>query len=51
MQPDLSGIFRVKITAKNIVLGSPGAQRRVISTMRCLFLRKHATLLNQTVTF
>ena len=26
MEPELSGIFRVKLVAKNIVRGSPGTQ-------------------------
>ena len=33
MESELSGIFRVKLLAKNIVLRSPGTQRRAVSAV------------------
>ena len=33
MESELSGVFRVKLVAKNIVLGSPETQRRAVSAV------------------
>ena len=47
---ELSGIFWVKVVAKNIVLGSLGTQHQAFFAVWCHFLKKHANFLNQTVT-
>ena len=44
------GIFRVKVAAKNILLGFLGTQRQAVFAMSCLFLKKQINFLNQTVT-
>ena len=49
MESKLSGIFRVKLVAKYIVLESPGTEGQAASAMRCLFLKKHTNVVNQTV--
>ena len=41
MESELSDIFRVKVVAKNILLGSLVTQRQSVFAMRCLFLKKH----------
>ena len=50
MESELSHIFRVKLVAKNIVLGSVGTQRRAGSAVWCLFQKKYTTALSQTFT-
>ena len=50
MQTEFSGVFRVKLIAKNIVLEFPGIQGQVVSAVWCLFLKKHTNALKQTVT-
>ena len=49
MESEFSGIFRVKLVAKIIVLGSQGTQRRAVSAVWCLFLKKHTNVVNHTV--
>ena len=49
MQSELPGI-RVKVVAKNILLGSLGTQRHAVFAMWCFFLKRHTNFLNQTVT-
>ena len=44
MESRLSGIFRVKVVAKNILLGFLETQHQVLFAMWCLFLKKHANL-------
>ena len=51
MEFELSGIFQVKVVAKNIVLGSLETQHQVVLAVRCLFLNKHSNFLNQTLYF
>ena len=51
MEFELSGIFLVKVVAKNIVLGSLGTQLQVVLAAWCLFLKKHTNFLNQTLHF
>ena len=46
MEFELSGIFQVKVVAKNIVLGSLETQHQVVLAVRCLFLNKHSNFLN-----
>ena len=50
MEFELSGIFRVKVVAKNIVLGSLGTQRQAVLAVCCLFLKKYTNFMKQTVT-
>ena len=50
MKSELCGIFRVKMVAKNIGLGSLGTQRQAAFAVWCLFLQKNTNFLNQTVT-
>ena len=51
LESKLSGIFRVKLVAKNMVLNSPpGNQRRADSVVWYLFLKKYTNAQNQTVT-
>ena len=50
MEFELCSIFRVKVVAKNILLGSLGTQRPALFAVLCLFLKKHTNFLNQTVT-
>ena len=50
MQSELSDIFRVKVVAKNILLGSLATQRQAVFAMWCLFLKKHTNFPNETVT-
>ena len=50
MESELSGIFRVKLVAKNILLVSLENQRQDGFAIKCLFLKKHTNFLNQTVT-
>ena len=50
MKSELSGIFRVKMVAKNIVLGSLEIQRQAVFGVGCLFLKKNTNFPNQTVT-
>ena len=49
MESELLDIFRVKVVAKNILLGSLGTQRQAVFGV-CLFLKKQTNFLNQTVT-
>ena len=50
MESELSTFFFwVKLDAKNIVLGSLGDQCRVVSAAWCIFMKKHADVLNHTV--
>ena len=51
MEFELSGIFRVKVIIKNIVLGSLGTQRQAVLAVWCLVLKKHTNILNQTLYF
>ena len=44
MESKITGIFRVTVVAKNILLGSLGTQRQGV------FLKKHTNFVNQTVT-
>ena len=50
IESELSGLFQVKVAAKNIVFGSLGTQRKAAFAVWCLFLKKHTNILNQTVT-
>ena len=50
MDSELPGIIRVKVAAKNILLGSLGTRHQAVFAMQCHFLKKHANFLNQTVT-
>ena len=50
MDSESFGIFRVKLVAKNIVLGPLGTQHQAVLAVWCLFLKKHTKFLNQTVT-
>ena len=50
MEFEPPGIFRVKVVAKNMVLGSLGTQRQAVLAVRCLSLKKHTNFLNQTIT-
>ena len=50
MESELSGIFRIKLVAKYIVLGSQGTQRGHVFAVWYLFLKTHANDMNQTVT-
>ena len=51
MGSKLSGIFRVKLVAKNVVLSyPPGNQRQADSAVWYLFLKKYTIARNQTVT-
>ena len=50
MEFELAGIFRVKVVAKNILLGSLGTQRQAVLAVSCLFLKKHTHFLKQTIT-
>ena len=43
MGSELSGIFQVKLVAKNIV--SLGTQDKAASAVSCLFLKKHTNVL------
>ena len=49
LESDLPGIIRLKVVAKNILLGSLGTQHRAVFAMWCHFLKKHTNFLNQTV--
>ena len=49
MKSELLGIIRVKVVAKNMLLGSLGTQYQPVFAMRCLFLKEHTNFLNQTV--
>ena len=51
MEPELSIIFRVKIVAKNVVLGSQGAQHQAAYVVSCFFLKKHTNVVAQSVRF
>ena len=51
MKSELLGFFRVKVVAKNILLGSLGAQRQAVFAMCYLFLKKQTNVLNEFVTF
>ena len=48
MESELLSIFRVKVVAKNILLGSLGTQRQPVFAMMSLF--EETNFLNQTVT-
>ena len=50
MESELSSIFWVEMVAKNIVLGTLGAQRWFASAVWCLLLRKYKNVVNETVT-
>ena len=50
MESELLGIFRVKVVAKNILLGSLGIKRQFVFAIRYLFLKKETNFQNQTVT-
>ena len=50
MESELSDIFRVKVVANNVLLGSLGTQHQAVFAMWCLFLKKHTNFQNQTVT-
>ena len=50
MKSELSGIFRIKLVAKYIVLGSQGTQRGHVFAVWYLFLKTHTNNMNQTVT-
>ena len=52
MESELPGIIRVKVAAKNILLGSLGTQHHVVFAMMSLFEETYKlNFLNQTVTF
>ena len=51
MESELPGIIQVKVVTKNMLFGSLGTQHQAVFAMRCLFLKKNANFLNQTVTF
>ena len=51
MEFELSGIFLVKVVAKNIVLVTLGTQRQAVLAVWCLFLKKYTNFLNQTLHF
>ena len=50
MESELSSMFRIKLVAKYIFLGSQGTQRGYVFAVRYLFLKKHTNNLNPTVT-
>ena len=47
---EISGIFWVKLVAKNIVLGSLVTLHQAVLVVWCLFLKKRTHFMNQTVT-
>ena len=47
LESELLGIIRVKIVAKNILLGSLGTQHQAVLAIWCLLLKKHTNFLNQ----
>ena len=49
MESMLLDIFRVKLVARNTVLGSLGTQRQAVSIVRRHLLTKHTSVLNQNV--
>ena len=51
MESEFSDIFQVQVVTKNILFEYLETQRRAVFAMWCLFLKKHANFLNQTVTF
>ena len=50
MESELSSMFRIKLVAKYIFLGSQGTQHGYVFAVRYLFLKKHTNNLNPTVT-
>ena len=53
MKSKLTGIFQVKLFAKNILPRSPRTHHQVASAVECMFLKKRKkrrNFLNQTVT-
>ena len=47
MEPELLGILRVKVVAKDMLLESLGTQRQAVFAMRCLFLKLSVFLVKQ----
>ena len=50
MESELPDIIRLKVVAKNILLGSLGTQHQAALQYDISFLKKHTNFPNQTVT-